>query len=108
MRYIKESTEQQSYIKNFSTFLNNLPDYTASSETLTKQPEGSYETAIEKAKNPTKEEIKAWWDKRMAPFYPKNPNETNEQYRARVLPSYNSELKSWIDDRLERVKQRYL
>jgi hypothetical protein len=26
-RYIKESIEQQSYIKNFSTLLNNLPDY---------------------------------------------------------------------------------
>lgn len=26
-RYIKDSTEQKSYIKNFSTFLHNLPDY---------------------------------------------------------------------------------
>ena len=26
-RYVKDSTEQKSYIKNFSTFLHNLPDY---------------------------------------------------------------------------------
>ena len=109
-RYVKESTEQQSYIKNFSTFLNNLPDYSAKEQqTLAQSPTTqSYEDALEKAKNPTKEEIKAWWDKRMAPFYPKNPDETNAQYRARVRPSYESELKSWIDDRTERVKQRYL
>lgn len=107
-RYIKECTEQQSYVKNFSTFLNNLPDYTAAPEAPQQQPGGSYEAAIEKAKNPTKEEIKVWWDKRMAPFYPRNPDETNAQYRARILPSYESELKSWIEDRIERVKQRYL
>lgn len=108
MRYIKESTEQQSYIKNFSTFLNNLPDYTAPPETIAKQPGGSYETAIEKAKNPTKEEIKAWWEKRFAPFYPKMDGETDAQYRERVRPSYESQRQSWIEDRIERVNQKYL
>ena len=37
-RYVKECTEQESYIKNFSTFLNNLPDYSDNAtETETKK-----------------------------------------------------------------------
>ena len=109
-RYIRESTEQQSYIKNFSTFLNNLPDFKEQPvpEQAGAQERPSYEDAIRKAKNPTKEEIKEWWDKRMAPFYPKKQGETNADYRARVLPSYQSELKSWIENRVERVNQKYL
>lgn len=36
-RYVKECTEQDSYIKNFATFLNNLPDYSdTTNETTTK------------------------------------------------------------------------
>ena len=105
-RYLDETKPE--YLKMFETFLNQVPDYGANTEQSTQSEQTSYEDAIEKAKNPTKEEIKAWWDKRMAPFYPKNPDETNAQYRARVKPSYESELKSWIDDRVERVKQRYL
>lgn len=109
-RYVKECTEQQSYIKNFSTFLNNLPDYSAKEQQpLSQSPATqSYEDAIEKAKNPTKEEIKAWWDKRIAPFYPRIDGETDAQYRERVRPSYESQRKSWIEDRIERVNQRYL
>lgn len=109
-RYVRESTEQQSYIKNFATFLNNLPDFSQQPQQGQSQaPEReSYDEAIEKAKHPTKEEIKAWWDKRMAPFYPKNPGETGAQYRERILPSYESELKSWIENRVERVNQKYL
>lgn len=107
-RYIAESTEQQSYIKNFSTFLNNLPDYSGTNREPLPHGKESLDEAIEKAKNPTKEERKAWWDKRMAPFYPKYPDETNAQYRERVRPSYESGLKSWIDDRIERVKQKFL
>lgn len=38
-RYVKESTEQTSYIKNFSTFLNNLPDYSESNAETTTQKE---------------------------------------------------------------------
>lgn len=108
-RYLDEANPE--YIKMFETFLNQVPDYGGSKEqqTPTQQAEKtSYEDAVERAKNPTKEEIKAWWDKRMAPFYPKNPGESNEQYRKRVRPSYESELKSWIENRVERVNQRYL
>lgn len=106
-RYLDETNPE--YLKLFETFLNQVPDYDGNKEQKQNQVEQtSYEDAIEKAKNPTKEEIKSWWDKRMAPFYPKNPDETNAQYRARVRPSYEIELKSWIDDRIERVKQRYL
>ena len=38
-RYVKECTEQTSYIKNFSTFLNNLPDYSESNAETTTQKE---------------------------------------------------------------------
>ena len=41
-RYVKECTEQTSYIKNFSTFLNNLPDYS----------ESNAETTTEKVQTP--------------------------------------------------------
>lgn len=105
-RYLGETNPE--YIKMFETFLNQVPDYGSKTEHPVRTEQAPYEDAIEKAKNPTKEEIKAWWDKRMAPFYPKNPGETNAQYRARVKPSYESELKSWIEDRIERVKQKYL
>lgn len=109
-RYVRESTEQQSFIKNFATFLNNLPDFKdqPEPEQAGTQERISREEAIKKAKNPTKAEIKEWWDKRMAPFYPKKQGETNADYRARVLPSYQSELKSWIENRVERVNQKYL
>ncbi len=36
-RYVKECTEGQIFIKNFSTFLNNLPDYDGE-ELFTQQP----------------------------------------------------------------------
>ena len=107
-RYLDESKPE--YLKMFETFLNQVPDYGGTKEqpTPNQAEQTSYDEAVEKAKNPTKEEIKAWWDKRMAPFYPKNPGESNAQYRARVRPSYESELKSWIENRVERVNQKYL
>lgn len=108
-RYIKESTEHQSYIKNFSTFLNNIPDYSSPELPIEQnEPSETFEDALKKAENPTKEEIRAWWNKRVAPFFPKKEGETDEQYRERVRPSYESQRKSWIEDRIERVKQKYL
>lgn len=37
-RYLKESAESQSYIKNFATFLNNIPDYSEEPEQPAPQP----------------------------------------------------------------------
>jgi len=111
-RYIEESKTSVSYIKNFSTFLNNIPDY---SQQKTKDASGddpapaklTKEEDIWRAANPTKEEIKKWFEENFYPFHLKNEGETDEEYWARIRPDYDAAKKRWIDNRVLYRKQKY-
>lgn len=111
-RYIEESKTSTSYIKNFSTFLNNIPDY---SQPKTQDASGdgqapaklTKEQDIWMAAHPTKEEIKKWFEENFYPFHLKNDGETDEAYFVRIRPDYEAAKKRWIDNRVLYRKQKY-
>ena len=102
-RYIKECTEQQTYVKNFATFLNNLPDYN--------QPVASVketkEEAIRKASHPSQEEIDRQYNSFFLPQYPPNEGETSDEHRKRVQPFWDNFYNSWIIRRVQAVNNSY-
>ena len=74
-KYVADSVSSRSYIKNFATFLNNIPDY--SEEVQGGEIEKPQQQASQsKAKTYTIQEIRR--------FYPKESGETDEQYRERI------------------------
>lgn len=104
-RYIKESTEHNSYVKNFATFLNNIPDY----DSKPNQPpvEKTKDDALQEAKHPTQDEINRQYNAFFIPQYPMEPGESQEDYRARTRPYWDRFYKAWIDRRVEAVNNKY-
>lgn len=104
-RYIKESTEQKSYVKNFATFLNNIPDYDPKQDTT---PAGkTKDEAIREANNPTQDEINRQYNAFFIPQYPMEPGESQQDYQARTRPYWDRFYKAWIDRRVEAVNNKY-
>lgn len=103
-RYIKESTEQQSYVKNFATFLNNLPDY----DSKPVQEDGkTKEIALQEATHPSQDEINRQYNSFFIPQHPMKPGESQDDYRARTKPFWERFYKAWIDRRVEAVNNIY-
>ena len=109
-RYVSETKPE--YLKQFQSFLNNIPDYSqqkpqdASGDgqapaTLTKEQD------IWMAAHPTKEEIKKWFEENFYPFHLKNEGETDEAYFVRIRPDYEAAKQRWIDNRVLYRKQKY-
>lgn len=104
-RYIKECTEQNSYVKNFATFLNNIPDYDSKSDNT---PRGkTKDEALQEAKNPTQDEINRQYNAFFIPQYPMGPGESQQDYQARTRPFWDRFYKAWIDRRIEAVNNKY-
>lgn len=104
-RYIKESTEQQSYVKNFATFLNNIPDYDSKPDNT---PAGkTKDEAMRDANNPTQDEINRQYNAFFIPQYPMEPGESQQDYQERTRPYWDRFYKAWIDRRVEAVNNKY-
>lgn len=104
-RYIKESTEQNSYVKNFATFLNNIPDYDSKPG---KAPAGkTKDDALQEANNPTQDEINRQYNAFFIPQYPMEPGESLDDYIKRTRPFWDRFYKAWIDRRVEAVNNKY-
>lgn len=102
-RYIKESTEQQSYVKNFATFLNNIPDYGDKPD----KPGKTKDEAMREANNPTQDEINRQYNAFFIPQYPMEPGESQQDYQERTRPYWDRFYKAWIDRRIEAVNNKY-
>lgn len=105
-RYIKESTEQNSYVKNFATFLNNLPDY-GPQQADDGRKAASREDAIYEATHPSREEIARQFNSFFAPQYPMGPGESKDDYQERTKPFWERFYEAWIARRMEAVNNKY-
>lgn len=104
-RYIKECTEQNSYVKNFATFLNNLPDYESSpGKSLGAKTK---EAATQEAMHPSQDEINRQYNAFFIPQYPMKPGESQDEYQERTRLFWERFYKAWIDRRVEAVNNRY-
>ena len=101
------------YIKDFSTLLNDLPEIPSQSlfpappqEAAAPLPKESYDEAMERAKNPTEEEIKEHINSSIKPFHPKPQNQTDEEYEADMRYFYEKGKQEWILDRIAFVNKK--
>ena len=119
-RYVEECVAQNTYIKNFQTFLNNLPDYGEADSQLFSSPQvapapssngaqrfKSREEAMHWATHPTEEEIKLRYNKAFLPIHPMLEGETKEQFRERIRPAWKKFFDEWVGRRLQEVNNNY-
>lgn len=105
-RYVSETNPK--YLKVFSTFLNQVPDYSSqSSPSPQVAPTPSREEAIQKATHPTQEEITRMYNKFFLPVHPRNDGETPDEYKQRIRPIWEREYKAWIERRVTAVNNKY-
>lgn len=105
-RYVSETNPK--YLKVFSTFLNQVPDYSSqSSPSPQVAPTPSREEEMQKATHPTKEEVTRMYNKFFLPIHPMNDGETQDEYKQRIRPFWEREYKAWIERRVTAVNNKY-
>ena len=71
-RYISDCIQHQSFMKNFQTFLNNIPDYSEPDLLQAAQQD----TSVAEKQTCTIGDIRSW--------YPKTPDETEDEFNERI------------------------